>query len=166
MATEPAQWYAFGDTELTLAHLPELQAIVERRNCERTHWGYKNPVAWGLSAREMHDCLRNPHYLIVTKDLASMTARIVANPVVEDDRTPMDRFRRQVEIQVSFLRWLLELPPAPKLLVSYWAVLRQPELACRIVAEFLHLQPTNEQVKRAVGRISPTGGYLTKEDEV
>jgi hypothetical protein len=157
--------FAYEADEFNNVDMNGLRRAVERHNAERAVWGYKDPHARRLPPDEMHAALRNPHYVIVTKDLASMTARHVQNPIrPEDGKPPMERFRFVAAQHLEFIAWVLRIPPAPKLLVSYHAVLRDTAAGCRLIAEFLHLTPAEEQLRRAVARVSPTGGYLTKED--
>lgn len=165
IVTEAGFWFAYEHSEFNNVDFAGFWRSVDRRNQQRAVWGYKDPHARRLPPDQMHAALRNPHYVIVTKDLASMTARHVQNPIrPEDGKPPMERFRFAAAQHMEFIAWVLRIPSAPKLLVSYHAVLRDTAAGCRLIAEFLHLTPAEEQLRRAVARVSPTGGYLTKED--
>ena len=160
-----AFWFAFEADEFNNSTLDKLRESIGSWNAQFDAWGYKDPHTTRFDPAEFHAALRNPHYLIASKDLASMTIRWIHNPDRPNDgKLPIDRFAKQVKDEMTFLTWLERLPAASKLLVSYWAALRDREQACRAIADFLHLRPTAEQFKRAVARMSLTGGYLTKED--
>jgi hypothetical protein len=160
---DDAWWFAYESAAFNNVDMAGLAESVGRHNQTRAVWGYKDPHARRFPPDQMHAVLRNPHYLIATKDLASMVSRVVQNPVRDDGGTPLVRLDDQAHKHLDFLQWVLRLPSAPKLLVSYHAGIRSPAELCRIIADFLHLTPTAEQMQRAIARISPAGGYLTKE---
>lgn len=156
--------FAYEADEFNNVDLTGLRQAVERHNAERKIWGWKDPHAHRFHPWELDSCLRNPHYIFVTKDLASVVARSIQNPVVYDGKPAIRTLTVQVALTEKFMRWMLSFPVSPRLLVSYYAGVRQPLELCQIIARFLHLTPTPEQFERAVARISPVGGYLVKED--
>lgn len=162
-------WFAYEASEFNNRPLEQVRESIDQWNKRHPVWGFKDPHAKRHDAAEFHASLRNPHYVIVTKDLASMTARLVQNPIRPDDGgTPIDRLRYEIAEQIAFMQWVLTLPPAPKLLVSYHAALRNPGSLCIKTAAFLHLELTArllDGMLKAVDRISPTGGYLMKEED-
>lgn len=155
--------FAYEADEFNNRSLGDVRHSIERYNAQYPVWGFKDPHAGRHPAEDFHAAMRNPHYLIVAKDLATMTFRAIANPVVEDGSPPLKRMQNRAHTQAQFYGWILGLPPAPKLLVSYHRGIREPLELCRIVAAFLHVTPTEAQLQRAVARVSPRGGYLTKE---
>lgn len=157
-------WFAYEASEFNNRPLSDVRKSIADWNERHPVWGFKDPHAKRHDAVEFHASLRNPHYVIVCKDLASMTARLVQNPIRADDGgTPMDRLRYEVAEHVSFMQWVLELPPAPKLLVSYHAAIQRPQEFCVAIELFLNLNLQFEQLEKAVNRISERGGYLVKE---
>ena len=157
--------FAYEADEFNNVNMDRLRESIARHNAELPVWGFKDPHAKRHDAKEFHASIRNPHYVIVTKDLASVAIRAMQNPMLPNDgRLPIERLTGIAIQQAEFSTWILRLPSAPKLLVSYHASLRDTETTCRIIAEFLHLQPTTEQIQRAAARVSPSGGYLTKEE--
>jgi hypothetical protein len=168
LATSLDYEFCYEDSEINNPPLEQVRSTIADWNERHPVWGFKDPHAKRHDAVEFHASLRNPHYVIVCKDLASMTARLVQNPIRADDGgIPMDRLRYEVWEHVAFMQWVLTLPPAPKLLVSYHAALRNPGEMCLRLSLFLHLEMTSallQKLLKAVDRISPNGGYLTKED--
>lgn len=157
-------WFAYEASEFNNRPLEQVRESIVSWNDRYPVWGFKDPHAKRHDASEFHASLRNPHYIIVTKDVASMTARLVQNPIVPDDGgTPMDRLRYEVAEHVAFMQLVLALPPAPKLLVSYHAALRLPETFCEAIKAFLNLTIEYDLLIKAVNRISEYGGYLVKE---
>lgn len=164
LATSADYEFCYEDSEINNPPLEQVRSTIAAWNKRHPVWGFKDPHAKRHDAVAFHASLRNPHYIIVCKDLASMTARLVQNPIRADDGgTPMDRLRYEVWEHMDFLEWLLSIPPAPKLLVSYHAALRNPGSLCLKMAAFFHLEYTEPMLDRmlnAIDRISPTGGYL------
>jgi len=164
LATSADYEFCYESSEFNNRPLERVGESVALWNASYPVWGFKDQHAKRHDAVEFHASLRNPHYVIVCKDLASMTARLVQNPIQADDGgTPMDRLGYEIAEHVAFMQWVLTLPPAPKLLVSYHAALRNPGSLCLKMAAFFHLEytePLLDRMLNAIDRISPTGGYL------
>jgi len=165
LATSAEYEFCYEASEFNNQSLEQVSASIAGWNEKHSVWGFKDPHAKRHDAVEFHASLRNPHYIIVCKDIASMTARLVQDPIRHDDGgAPLDRLQYEVAEHGAFLPWVLTLPLAPKLLVSYHAAIRRPQQFCESVAEFLHLDVTFETLVKAVNRISEQGGYLVKEN--
>lgn len=129
----------------------------------RSHaWGFKDPNIYRFPAGRVHTALANPYYLVVTRDLMAICQR--RRQGCDDAVLPSDVLRRAVRRQQEMWDWIFQLPPAPLLGISYQRAIAGPEAFVDGVIAFLGLTPTAEVRQRALGRISPTGGYwLTGE---
>lgn len=140
-------------------------AKAARIDTELDVWGLKDTLIWRFPPDAIHNCLRNPYYLVITRDTAAVVGRRCVNHGVEEP-SDITGVAKEVEAQVRQMwDWVYGLPKAPLLLVSYERALRCPAEMCQAVLAFLGLIPTVEMFGRAIARISPVGGYLTKEDE-
>ena len=139
---------------------------VEAWNERADVWGFKDTIIWRFDAQAVQAVLRNPYYLVAVRDVAAITQRRAANHGVTDPRHLASIAVEVAEQSSALWRFLGDLQEGPLLIVSYERAIRDGESACRVVgriANFLGLQPTNTQVLNAIGRISQTGGYLTKD---
>ena len=137
---------------------------VNTQNERAAAWGFKDTIIWRLPVGSAHASLRNPHYLVASRDPVAIMQRRAANHAVVESRHLVPVLLSALDQQAGMWGWVQALPDAPLLVVSYGRAVRDPETTCRLVAEFLGLQPAEEQLRRAVDRISLTGGYLTKDD--
>lgn len=138
---------------------------VEVRNGREDVWGFKDTLIWRFDAQAVQAVLRNPYYLVAIRDVAAIAQRRAANhALVEPDH--VSRLAVQAaEESVALWQFMGELQSGPLLIVSYERALRAPFEACRLVNQFLGLEQHYERLHRAAARISPTGGYLVREDE-
>jgi hypothetical protein len=128
-------------------------------------WGLKDTIIWRHPVETIHAALRNPFYLVAARDPVAIMQRRAANhAVVEPQHLWGLVMIDVVSQQESLWKWIASLPDAPLLVVSYERALRAPEATCRLVAEFLALQPTDVQLRRAVERIGLSGGYFMGGD--
>lgn len=111
-------------------------------------WGFKH--LYGLE--HLHCArmaLRNPHYLVTTRDLAAVMQREypprAAEPWQVVFRDMIDRFGKVV----AFIR----LTDAPLCLISYERALRRPEEAVAAIADFCGWQSSEEQLSQAARSI-------------
>ncbi len=138
-----------GDTaEIWAGKIPSL-------NEHHVNWGLKDTIIDRFAPEWVNAALRNPYYLIVAKDAVAITQR---RGLVQTAS-----LQRVVKQQQKLLHWVLALPPAPILVISYHRVVASPERFVQVVAKFLEFTGTQEQIDRAAKRISPTGGYIQKE---
>ena len=144
-----------GDDEATW-----FEKIIEI-NSRLDSWGFKDPSIYRFPSCRVHDALRNPYYLAVTKDTISVAQRrgqaadVSGLPSVLRE---VDQHQRQM------LDWIYELPSAPLLGVSYQRAVSQSAEFVDYVIAFLAITVPPTQRTRAILRISPTGGYLRNED--
>ncbi len=124
-------------------------------------WGFKNPNISRFPLRWVHDALRNPYYLVVTKDTISVAQRRGQAA----DTSALPAILREVDQhQRQMLDWIYELPPAPLLGISYQRAVSHREVFVDCVIAFLKSDASQAQRTRAILRISPEGGYLKSED--
>ncbi len=129
----------------------KIPALNER--CD--NWGMKDTLIDRFDPEWVNAALRNPYYLIVSRDAVAITQR--------RDLVRVDSLQDVIQHQQKLWHWVLALPPAPILVISYHRVVSSPERFVQVVAEFLEFAGTQKQIAQAAARISPTGGYLTKE---
>lgn len=128
-------------------------------------WGFKDTIIWRFDAQAVQAVLRNPYYLVAVRDVAAITQRRAANHAVVEPRHLASVAVEVAEQSVLLWKFMGELQNSPLLIVSYERALRAPFDVCRLVAQFLGLDQCYERLHRAAARISPTGGYLVREDE-
>lgn len=145
--------------------LPEWIGRVKTWNARADVWGFKDTIIFRHWTQDVHAALRNPYYLVAARDPVAIMQRRASNHAVCQTHHLYAVLEFILEQQQALWHWVQTLPDAPLIVVSYERALRAPELTCRLVAEFLGLQPTEEQIARATKRISPTGGYLLKEGD-
>ena len=122
-------------------------------------WGLKDTLISRFAPVWVNAALRNPYYLVASRDVVA-TAQRRGKPggLLQLKETLLDH--------QDLWRWVLSLPPAPVLIVSYERAIANREQFVATVADFLKTPCTTDQLARAVERISPTGGYLIGEDSV
>ncbi len=133
---------------------------VTAANAEHEHWGLKDTMLSRFPAKDVHQRLRNPYYIVVSRDVAAVMQRGLPVGSPEQVAAVMEDAQFQT---VSLWVWLSDLPPAPLLLISYERALRNRQAMCEGVAQFLDTSFSDQDIQRAVDRISLVGGYLTKE---
>lgn len=130
-------------------------------------WGFKDTLLWRFDANVVQAVLRNPYYLVAVRDTAAIMQRRAANHGVVEPHNLYAVLEFIMEQQQALWQLVQALSDAPLIVVSYERTIRDGESACRFVgqvANFLGIQPTNEQVLLALSRISQTGGYLVKDN--
>ena len=112
--------------EQTLEHM---RAAIRRNNRTKTLWGWKYPLA-AQYLPQLHSEIRNPHYVIVWRDLLASSVRAVrrGNDFLEALHGAHRRQQANLEILSSL--------PAKHLLVSYEKGLDKPMALARDIARF------------------------------
>lgn len=134
---------------------------VAERNAGHPFWGWKDPIGI-TSVQQMLFCLRNPHVIVVFRDLlASIQGEMrydqVAHP--ETCRPFEDLVDRTVEWWTNNMVFVKQTN-VPTILVSYERAITNPEGFVKELAQFLGVGLTREVRGKALSRISKTGGYL------
>ncbi|MGB5468627.1 MAG: sulfotransferase [Sedimenticolaceae bacterium] len=127
-----------------------VQRIVRQYNRQHAIWGWKRPASLHHIA-DLHATLRDPHYVVVFRDLfaianrnrISMGANLLAN---------MQRSADEYRQLLNFLERLR----APCLLVSYEKALRHKEAFVDTLCGFAGLQPPAPVRARAVAFVAPS----------
>ncbi len=155
---EPANTRPYcGDTEA------EWVAKVAKINTELDVWGLKDTMIWRFSPQIIHNCLRNPYYLVVARDAIAVMQRRCANYELTQPVQITGVLQAAEAETRDMWKWVYALPPAPLLFISYERVLRNCAVACVTIANFLDAT-TIEEVQNAANRISAVGGYLLKKE--
>jgi hypothetical protein len=134
----------------------EWVSITKECDASMELWGTKDTMIWRFPADCLHTVLRNPYYLAVSRDSAA---------VLQRRGVSLDTLKEVLSHQEAMWNWLIDLPEAPLLLVSYERSLRDRKHLCEIVADFLNLAPSEEEIEKAVDRIAVGGGYLVSDTE-
>ncbi len=141
----PMEQFNFEDPEFqTLLHrespgevaLPELRALVLRRNLDHALWGFKLPTALN-SLDVLEQELRNPQFILVFRDVVAVSSR----EVVSVGFDAMHAMRRALVWQERMLDFV-ENTTARCLLISYEKALQFPSLALDLLISWCGLEPT------------------------
>lgn len=133
--------------------LETLLAQVQKRNAEHDIWGWKDPLSFAYIAPLIAH-MPNPHFVVVFRDLYSISAR-------ELEATGVDTLQTLGRAQNNYA-WILEVlkrGDAPALLAGYEKILRKPVQYAKELAHFLGL-PADEEYLRSVERfVQPERGH-------
>lgn len=112
--------------------LDEMVQTIRERN-QGGVWGWKFPRAASYLS-QIHGELRNPHYIVVWRDIKAIAARSVrkGEPVIES-------LQWAHGVQAQNIRTLQDLP-GPALLISYEKAVLDPVGLAEQVQEFLGLE--------------------------
>lgn len=135
-------------------NIASVRSIIAARNETSDIWGWKDPSA-DLYLRDVFDCLRNPHFIFVWRDVAAVaTAQLALEPSLDPltaMQGPLGRLNRYFA--------LINECACPTLMVSYERAKSKPNLLTRDLASFTGVT-VNEQMAGVIERfVSPTGGY-------
>jgi len=134
-----------GDTD-------SLKEVIDRKNKEKDVWGFKLINLWATDIIFEH--LRNPIYLLILKDPVSVTKRRLS-------RCDRGRLSNTLKRMIRAVK----LTPIDTHFISYLdAIVAPREFVCNI-AEIIGIEPTEEQIDRAIKFIQPRIGYPLVEDE-
>ena len=129
-------------------------------------WGFKNPHMLAFHIGWFTANIRNPFYVIVTKDVTSICVRS-QQAALDDPRQPFvssrECFRYQSQRTMQFLAWVGEFCQAPIAALGYYELLRQPVLACEQLRQFLQTPLDDAELQKAIRRIATDGGYLVSD---
>ena len=122
--------------------------LAEQRN-EHEHWGFKYPGAW-IYADVLRENLRDPLYLTIWKDPASVTRRRFGRSDVRWLHKMINTCRSMAESLDGIKRSGL-----PVHTLSYYHATTDPVWFVRRMAEMIGIQPSTEQLVRAREYIQP-----------
>lgn len=133
--------------------LETLMALVQKRNAEHDIWGWKDPLAFTYVV-PLISLLPNPHFVVVYRDLYSISARELMETGV-DTLSTLERGQRNYA-------WLLEVlkrGDAPALLAGYEKILRKPMQYASELAHFLGLPASDEYLQAVLRYVQPERGH-------
>lgn len=158
--------FTFEDQTMNRAD-PGLQlSYVARRNRERNVWGWKDPAALS-TIRPLFFCLRRPRLIVVFRDmLATIDSEMRFDEAkdIQPRRTFTDLAQMTVNWWAANMEYVAQTA-FPTLLASYESALQMPDVFIHSVADFLGITPTHDQMKEAMARINPRGGYLRMDEQ-
>jgi hypothetical protein len=134
----------------------EMESIVDDMNSHYELWGWKNPLPSVFN--ELPDNVRNPHYILVTRDPAAILQ--MDREVTEMQKT-VDAAIENYTQCCEHYQWLfqqLKERNAPLLLVTMERMQQHPGLVFLGIASFLGITPTPAQMADCFTKVS-TGGY-------
>lgn len=140
---DPARWKA-------------MLAKIASFNKQHAKWGaqvWNNPTMTSLIAAEV----RNPHLLIVLRDVAAISERRLSLP--DETMTARELLGFMLE-QTHQLLTHLPILSLPTMLVSFERLRIQPAMVASHLAEFIGVELTGPLLQEAVDRVNLKGGYL------
>ncbi len=137
----------------------EISKVIERRNAAYTNWGWKDPAA-DLYLEAVIQHVRNPLVLLVFRNifdvgLSNVAAGEVSFEMVIDQS--IQRYLRCWQIAAKL--------GLPTLFVSYERAILKRQRCVEMVADFLRLTPSCQQIEAAVHSLRPGGGYVLLETQ-
>ncbi len=129
-----------------------IRALVEKRNAAQKVWGWKDPHSINYVRQIMSD-IRNPHVLVIFRDHMA-SAQSIKHLSGTEHLPTIRNYLRHMEVITS---WIDSID-APLMLISYERALRLRESLTRILAEFVDVEPTEEQIRTIMRYIRPDRG--------
>ncbi len=138
-----------------------MMAIMARMDHDFDNWGLQ---VWHQLApiTAIGHNLRNPHLILVFRDLAALVQRHLQTGEYGD--TPRE-VMGAIHEQQSHLWHVARNGRFPTLLVSFERLRTTPDIVVLHIAEFLGLEPTAEMLADAAARVNKQGGYIKQQSE-
>ncbi len=133
--------------------LVRLLGLVNARNQKHHDWGWKDPLSFVYVAPLLSH-LRNPHFVVVFRDLFSISAR----EKVATGVNTLDTFSR-AQKNYAWLLEMLKRRDAPALLTGYEKVVLNPEAYARDLCAFLGHSASDTFIDQAIQYIKPGRGH-------
>ena len=133
-----------------------MQAKIAAFNTHHAKWGaqiWNNPAVGGRIAAEV----RNPHLLIVLRDVVAITERRLSLP---DETATAPELLDWMLTETHQLLLHLTTLPLPTMLVSFERLRIQPVEVVPRIADFMGIELTRPLLQEAVDRVNLKGGYL------
>ena len=141
------------DVEFHSSNIAQLKQLIGKRNQEHTCWGWKYPHTLDYLSK-IETQLRNPHYIVVYRDLAS-----VAHAFHRHDGTDMKQALRDAHRRYNKLNRFAMRCKEPLLTVSYEKAVANPETLMSGLTEFCGLELSMQQKANCLQFINP-GHYV------
>jgi len=133
--------------------LERLLGLVNTRNQEYRDWGWKDPLAFVYVAPLLSQ-LRNPHFVVVFRDLYSISARELLATGVET----LDTLTR-AQNNYAWLLEVLKRREAPALITGYEKAVLYPKKFAVELCSFLGHDPSKAFLDAAERYIRPGRGH-------
>jgi len=131
------------------ADLRQIRQIIDTRNQNNEIWGWKYPGTLEL-LEHLADDLRNPHFIFTFRDPIATTAR---NQICETSIIDlMDTVEDALNYMKLATQWIRE-NNYPVIGISYEKALLNPEVLVQKTAEFLSIEPDDENLFEAIQQI-------------
>lgn len=137
------------DTEFSKAGRVNPQ-LVKARNAEHDIWGWKFPDAANYLDAIIQP-LRNPRFILVTRDLSANANAIAARHGTFDTFRALEAVMLKTQKNLSMINRFRR----PTLMVSYEKLLLKTDQTVREIAGFLNIGTTEEQIAEAVEFVQP-----------
>lgn len=130
-----------------------LTSLIESRNHAGGTWGFKFPSLQNHLFPAQLSLFRNPHLIVVTRDIAGACARaIISDPEYRDE--PIKALQNIATQTLGMMQFLHDAR-CPVMLLSYEKTIRFPDTAINMLAEFCGVPVPDEARSRARGLIQP-----------
>lgn len=126
-----------------------VKSIVKEYSKVHKDWGWKRPSSIDR-LNEVFESIGDARYIFIYKDVMSIANRNSIS-MLSDVLPGMHRALEQYAKTLEFLR----SRPLYAMLVSYEKAMRDPTNFVSELIAFLNIEPTNEQVQRAIAFIAP-----------
>lgn len=130
-----------------------LLGLVNARNQKYKDWGWKDPLAF-VYIVPLLTHLRNPHLVVVFRDLFSISAR----EFIETGEGNLETFMR-AQRNYAWLLEVLKRRDAPALITGYEKAVLYPGDYAKDLCAFLGYAPTSDFLDKAVHYITPGRGH-------
>jgi hypothetical protein len=140
-------------------YLAKITAYIKRRN-SASRWGWKDPISH-LYLPQIAPILRNPCYIMVMRDPVAVAQREQLSEGSDSPEAYLAYLHQTIKTYDAMV--LQAISKKNVLFVSYEKSLLFPRAAVEGIATFLRIETSVEQIRTAVGYISPNrrGGRLT-----
>ena len=127
-----------------------LAAIIARRNHNRAAWAFKMPSLQGYLLPHEVDLFRNPHLIVVMRDVVATARRHATAEHVDPAESMFETARGQADL-LAFLQQLR----CPILAVSYEKAVLHPGPFVRAVADFVRARLDEAQQNQLAALVEP-----------
>lgn len=116
-------------------YIASIGALANQRDRHFDVWGWKDPLA-SYYIGDIHGKLRNPHYVLVTRDVTAIATREHLHHEGEDDRLALTHVRNALDEYGKLVEFVGGIG-APTVLISYERALRRAREVVDTIAEFV-----------------------------
>lgn len=133
----------------------KLKETIRLLNAKYDVWGFKYPRA-SLTLDFYHENLRNPYYILVHRNIAS----VVDSWCSRGDNNPVETALHAIEYYSKALS-SIKATRRPAIMVNYEEACKNPEDFIEVLAKFIDIPLTQENKKKSLRMITGEGGgYL------